>query len=901
MIRRRKESVLETPAAQVAAAAQSVKVEVAVEIDENFSDVAPLFPQELKNLERWIVRTADKKPYSAFEGDEDLGPIDPHDPEFQADYNTAMGALEQTTKFSGAGFVFNYKDGYTGTDFDHCVNPETLEIRPDILEIIRKIDSYSEFSPSRTGIHSITKGWQVPWDGTKDGKQGSKVGQAEIYSGKRYFTTTGNHVPGTPLTVNNRDLSWLYERIVTNREFVEAKKKAEVSSSASPSDSKCVVTMKKPGVLTSKYNTLMKGTILRSKDTTGSDDFAIEDDAQILEYESQSSADYALLRLIADRLNTDDVEAIKAEFRTSPLGERQKADREDYLNGSIENLLKEPRRPFVNHVATDENGDVTGISIDRPKLCTEVGNGRRLIEMYGRNIRYCPDDNCWLYFGGKVWLKDRMSVHVHDLMKRVLIQMQTEAGALVGTISPELLAKLNKDMTPKTVSVALTDEELEEKKQANSKSKFKKAVATLTEEESKSLSDYKTANAFLVWSKNSESNHAIRGSVSQAQSEPGVSISKSAFDMNTLVCNVENGAFRFDPITGQPSFGRHERADLATKMMPVIYDPNADYPQFKAFLEWMFPEKAVREYIQTYFGLCLTGIAVRKILILCGGGRNGKGTLMKVFYKMLGEVLEKSGASAGGAYYQPVAFSTFSIGREEQAGGARADLVPLKGARLITASESNKKGAKNTVTLNMAFLKELTGGDPTTARGVYEADQITFFNQGKIVFQTNNLPHTNDDSDGAWDRLRVVECNSKVEDGKEDEKLSEKLVAESSGILNWMLEGLRMYFSQGLIEVDSILASTRRYRGVENHMGRFSDEECEIVPQTVKTPTSDIYDRYKYWCSKNGEVAESQRSMTTYFQRELDIKGDLPRDREKGNCLPGIKLRMPSGPDVKVD
>jgi putative DNA primase/helicase len=185
---------------------------------------------------------------------------------------------------------------------------------------------------------------------------------------------------------------------------------------------------------------------------------------------------------------------------------------------------------------------------------------------------------------------------------------------------------------------------------------------------------------------------------------------------------------------------------------------------------------------------------------------------------------------------------------------------------------------------------------------MYDPDEISFFNQGKIVLQTNNLPHVNDDSDGAWDRLRVVECNSRVAEGKEDERLSDKLWAESSGILNWMLEGLARYFAEGLVDVESILASTRRYRGVENHMSRFSKEECEIVFQeTIKTPTSDIYDRYKYWCQKNGEVAESQRAMTAYFQRELGIKGDLPNDREKGNCLPGIRLKMSSGPDVKMD
>ena len=176
---------------------------LAIVQNRDFPDLAPSFPQELKNLNRWIVRTADKVPHSAFEGDENQGPIDPHDQQYQADYDTAMGALNQTTLFSGAGFVFNYADGLTGTDFDHCVNLETLEIRADVSEIIAKMNSYAEFSPSRTGVHVITKGWQFPWDGTKGGQQGSKVGNAEMYSGKRYFTVTGHHVPGTPTTVKS--------------------------------------------------------------------------------------------------------------------------------------------------------------------------------------------------------------------------------------------------------------------------------------------------------------------------------------------------------------------------------------------------------------------------------------------------------------------------------------------------------------------------------------------------------------------------------------------------------------------------------------------------------------------------------------------------------------------------
>jgi hypothetical protein len=46
---------------------------VATSAADTFPDVAPKFPQELKNVERWIVRTVDKRPHSALEDHENLG------------------------------------------------------------------------------------------------------------------------------------------------------------------------------------------------------------------------------------------------------------------------------------------------------------------------------------------------------------------------------------------------------------------------------------------------------------------------------------------------------------------------------------------------------------------------------------------------------------------------------------------------------------------------------------------------------------------------------------------------------------------------------------------------------------------------------------------------------------
>ncbi|MHB8485516.1 MAG: phage NrS-1 polymerase family protein [Candidatus Acidiferrales bacterium] len=301
---------------------------------ENFPDRAPLFPQELKDLNRWIVRTADKQPHSPFPEDENRGPIDPHDEQYQSDYDNCMGALDETTRFAGAGFVFNYEDGLTGVDFDDCVDPETLEIRADVKEIITNINSYCEFSPSRTGIHMIVKGWQFPWDGTKAGKQGRKAGDAEIYSGKRYFTVTGHHVPGTPLIVESRDMSALYERICGGEFKRTADKTAKNQlTSADTSTPKESVQIRSTGTtLTTKRQLLMSGKIVSQNPLVISDGMG-----NTVQYPSHSEADLALCTVLA--FGGLDSEKIDASFRQSVLF-RDKWERADYRENTISSAIE---------------------------------------------------------------------------------------------------------------------------------------------------------------------------------------------------------------------------------------------------------------------------------------------------------------------------------------------------------------------------------------------------------------------------------------------------------------------------------------------------------------------------------------------------------------------------------
>src|SRR5208283_3852718 len=85
-------------------------------------------------------------------------------------------------------------------------NSVTGEIEPWALEMIHAIESYSEVSPSGTGIHILVES-TLPREGSR------KVGQVEIYDSGRYFTVTGEILPGFT-EIKQRDGKELYPLVM---------------------------------------------------------------------------------------------------------------------------------------------------------------------------------------------------------------------------------------------------------------------------------------------------------------------------------------------------------------------------------------------------------------------------------------------------------------------------------------------------------------------------------------------------------------------------------------------------------------------------------------------------------------------------------------------------------------
>lgn len=156
-------------------------------------------PEAMKKDHQWVCWRSEKRG-----GKTTKVPVNPatgryarsNTPKTWSDFETAVRYYQKSETISGIGFMFSGDGEYAGVDLDGCRDPETGAVEDWAVEIIRRLDSYTERSPSGTGYHVIVYG-SVP-----DG--GNRSGDLEMYDSHRYFTVTGDRVPGGPKSVNHR-------------------------------------------------------------------------------------------------------------------------------------------------------------------------------------------------------------------------------------------------------------------------------------------------------------------------------------------------------------------------------------------------------------------------------------------------------------------------------------------------------------------------------------------------------------------------------------------------------------------------------------------------------------------------------------------------------------------------
>lgn len=211
-------------------------------------------------------------------------------------------------KYDGIGFCLT-EETPIGIDLDHCRCPAFANhgfeiILPWAQDIIDKVDSYTEASPSGKGIRIFAKGGKLPVGGRKKGN-------FEIYQSGRYLTVTGNHIAGTPTNIMDRPdiIESVFNDIFGSKKDRDAGEKTQPHSNFNVTE-----------ILEKAFTSTTGEQIRKLYHGDYSD------------YPSQSEADLALCSHLAFWLSNDPA-AMDQAFRASGLY-RLKWDRKHHADGS---------------------------------------------------------------------------------------------------------------------------------------------------------------------------------------------------------------------------------------------------------------------------------------------------------------------------------------------------------------------------------------------------------------------------------------------------------------------------------------------------------------------------------------------------------------------------------------
>ena len=159
----------------------------------------------------------------------------------------------------------------------------------------------------------------------------------------------------------------------------------------------------------------------------------------------------------------------------------------------------------------------------------------------------------------------------------------------------------------------------------------------------------------------------------------------------------------------------------------------------------------------------------------------------------------------------------------------------------------------------------------------------------KVMLASNHKPTIRGTDDGIWRRILLVpfEARFTAEAGNLDPDMLEKLVAELSGILNWMMDGAIAWWDQGLDPPAKVRTATEEYRKAEDLVQQFVDDRCDL-DDAAATLSRELYGAFNLWCDGQGiRRPISQRALAEELKR-LGVRPGKSAGRAE---LVGIRVK----------
>lgn len=312
--------------------------------------------------------------------------------------------------------------------------------------------------------------------------------------------------------------------------------------------------------------------------------------------------------------------------------------------------------------------------------------------------------------------------------------------------------------------------------------------------------------ALLKFTKKSEANSNIKAALDIASSLEGIVTPIAELDANKELLNMPNGTFHLGSLTWRG----HRSSDLLTSVTNARLRKDARADRWLQFIsEVTRGDTANESYLQKICGYLLSADnSEQTIFFLIGDGGDGKSVFIETIKYVLGD------------YQTTLAASSISSSNKNSIPN---DIAKLRGKKLVTISELPKD-----LHLDTQLVKGISGGDTLTARFLHQ-EYFDFEPQAQMLIATNFYPYADPDDKAYFRRVKIMRFPVCFTNDQPDIHLTSKLKSEADGILAWMIDGLRGYLDEGLLDTPAMLSEKYQYQRFVNPISTFFDEYLQIT------------------------------------------------------------------------
>ncbi len=360
---------------------------------------------------------------------------------------------------------------------------------------------------------------------------------------------------------------------------------------------------------------------------------------------------------------------------------------------------------------------------------------------------------------------------------------------------------------------------------------------------------------------------------------PDITRETADLDISPALLNLPNGTYDLHDDRLAPHYGY----DYITRMAETPFCSTAGCPHFMRFLEEVLPDPDVRGFLQQYMGYCLTGrIDIHSILFLVGKGANGKSVFLSVMRHIFGPYAK---------YANPDILLEGSNNSSKDFQKAE-----LKGARLVLCEELAEDAR-----MNEAVLKALTAGAPRKCAFKFK-DYFEYVPTDHWVVATNYLPTIRGMDAAIRRRVLIVPFSVTIPEGRRDPQLTDRLNAEAPGILQWLIQGYRVFKANGgLIIPDAVTEAVEDYKIESDPLNWFFEAYIEMVPNNPEAVVS-IADLYAYYvqCGEDAGIPKKGLLNMRSFSRSVFARPEVGKGRNgKMRFFRGIKKTFNLAPQQR--